>query len=66
MCTVRKKKVDFSKEAIQRAYSLPEYVDQVFEHNHFVMHNREPYPQAMFFKTIMCTREGGGVVNQGP
>lgn len=45
--------MDISGEDIRRAYNLPEYVDQIFEDNLFVMHNRELYPWVIFFET-MC------------
>lgn len=50
VCTLSKKKVDFSREAIQQAYNLPEYVEQVFEDNLSVMY--EPYLWVIFLETI--------------
>lgn len=53
MCVQSKrKKVDFSKEAIQRAYHLLEYVDHRDTTNYFLVHNKQPYPWPMFFQTI--------------
>lgn len=52
VCTVRKKKVDFSKEAIQRAYNLLEYVEDPDANNYYFTHIRKPYTWRTFFVTI--------------
>lgn len=52
VCIVRKKKVDFSKEAIRRAYYLPEFVKDLDTGDYYETHNREPYLWRLLFATI--------------
>lgn len=52
VCTVSKKSVDFSKEAIRRTYHLSEFEEDPDTGDYYATHNREPYMWRLFFATI--------------